>query len=291
MKTSSTSASRPEGRRRPTAGDPIGLLGRLTGRDRLIIETLGEHHVLRTDQLTDLAFPSPEVARHRLLRLHRMQVVDRFRWFTISGSQPWHYTLGPVGATLLAAAAGIDPPRPAELRRRLERLATSPRLSHLLGVNGFFTALAGHARVNPECSLDAWWSERRCAAQYSTIVRPDAYGAWSEAGRRIEFFLEYDTGSESLGRLVAKMPGYADLASAGGPNAVVLFWLPSVAREAHFRRLLGQRPIAGVSVATAAADLAEAAGARPAGPVWLTPGAGRRTRLIDLPHGVESDGL
>jgi hypothetical protein len=262
--------------------DPFALLGWLTDRDRLLLDVLADHHLLTTGQVAQLAFPSLNMAQKRLHRLYRLEVLDRFRWHTRVGSVSWHYTLGPVGATLAAAARGTDPPRPAELRRRITRLATSPRLGHLLGVNGFFTALAGHARVNPGCSLDAWWSERRCAEHYGQIVRPDAYGAWTEASRGVQFFLEYDTGSEPLGRLVAKLPGYADLATAGGPSLPVLFWLPSAAREAHLRRLLAERPACGVAVATAPADLAGATGASPAGPVWLSAGAGHRGRLIDL---------
>ena len=261
--------------------DPLALLSWLTDRDRRLLDVLADHHVLTTCQVAQLAFPSLNMAQKRLHRLYRLEVLDRFRWHAPVGSVSWHYALGPVGAALAAAARGTDPPRPAELRRRITRLATSPRLGHLLGANGFFTALASHARVNPGCSLDAWWSERRCAEHYGQIVRPDAHGAWREAGRRVEFFLEYDTGSESLGRLVAKLAGYADLATAGGPSLPVLFWLPSAAREAHLQRLLAERPVCGVAVATAAADLAKVTGASPAGPIWLTPGAGRH-RLIDL---------
>jgi Replication-relaxation len=115
------------------------------------------------------------------------------------------------------------------------------RLHYPLGVNGFFCALAAHARTHPGTGLVAWWSERRCAEDYGQIVRPDVYGAWVEDGRRVDFFLEHDTGTEPLGRVAAKLSGYADLATAGGPAYPVLLWLPSSAREAHLQRLLGDR--------------------------------------------------
>ena len=52
--------------------------------------------------------------------------------------------------------------------------AASQRLGHLLGVNGFFTSLAGAGRASGGTSaLTEWWSERRCAAEFGGIVRPD----------------------------------------------------------------------------------------------------------------------
>jgi hypothetical protein len=37
--------------------------------------------------------------------------------------------------------------------------------------------------------------------------------------------LEYDTGTESLDHLTAKLSGYRDVAEVGGPAYPVLFWL------------------------------------------------------------------
>lgn len=256
------------------------MLSSLTERDRWIIELIAEHQVFTTSQLAELAFVGLDTAQKRLVRLYRLGVLDRFRWHVAVGSINWHYTLGPVGAQLVAAGRGVDAPRPAEIRRRSIRLAGSPRLHHLLGCNGFFTALAARARQQPAAALAEWWSERRCSEHYGQIVRPDACGAWVEGGRRIDFFLEYDRGTETLGRLVDKLAGYADLVTAGGPNYPVLFWLPTAAREADLHRLLGQR--SPVPAATAAADLAAALGTGPAGAVWLPVGTEIRHRLIDL---------
>ncbi len=44
-----------------------------------------------------------------MLQLHRMRLVDRFRWHLAVGSQAWHYTLGPAGTALLAASRGTNP--------------------------------------------------------------------------------------------------------------------------------------------------------------------------------------
>lgn len=262
--------------------DLLGVVRSLTERDRFCVSVLAEHQVLTTTQLAQLCFPGLDVAQRRLLRLTRLGVLDRFRWHALVGSEAWHYTLGPAGAALAAAGRGADPPRPAELRRRALRLAASPRLAHLLGVNGFFCALGAQARTEPATALVSWWSERRCAEHYGELVRPDARGVWAEHGRRVGFFVEYDTGSEPLARVAAKIAGYADLAAAGGPGHPVCFWLPTTAREAHLRRLLAERPPQ-LTAATASAELAAALGTGPAGPVWLTAGTERRRRLIELP--------
>lgn len=92
--------------------------------------------MLTTDQLTQLAFPSLDIAQRRLLKLTRLGVLDRFRWHAIVGTQSWRYTVGHVGATLIAANRGTDPPRTGEHRARVARLAANPRLPHLLGLNG-----------------------------------------------------------------------------------------------------------------------------------------------------------
>src|SRR2546421_5200944 len=189
--------------------DPLAVLRSLTSRDRMLIEVLSEHQVLTTHQICELAFPSLDVAQRRLLRLIRLGVLDRFRRRLPLGSEPWQYVLGATGAALDAAERAVDAPRPAALRSRCLRLATSPRLGHLLGVNGWFCELAGHARTHPGTALSAWWSESRCAAHYGELVRPDGYGAWTEGARGVEFFLEYDTGTEPLRRLAAKLDGYA----------------------------------------------------------------------------------
>lgn len=60
--------------------------------------------------------------------------------------------------------------------------------------------------------LTAWWSEARCARYFGDLVRPDAYGRWRQADREVEFFLEFDFGTEALPVLASKLAGYHQLA-------------------------------------------------------------------------------
>lgn len=266
------------GRSRRGEGDR-GLLevaGRLTERDRLLCRLLHQHRVLTTAQVADIGFDGIRRAEQRLAELYAWGLLDRFRPRSWAGSAPYHWVLGPAGAAIVAAEAGVDLDQVAWRPDTATALARSQRLAHLVGVNGTFTALARTARTRPDCELAGWWSERRCAAEWGEVVRPDGYGVWVEDGLRLPFLLEHDTGTERLARLAAKLPGYAELAAAAGHPTWVLFRFPTAGREAAARRVLAHP---GVPVATAAL----AAGADPSAAVWLRVGdTGGRRRLVDL---------
>jgi hypothetical protein len=111
----------------------------------------------------------------------------------------------------------------------------------------------------------------------------------------------YDTGTEPLSRVTAKLAGYAALAARTGITTPVLFWLRSPRREAALHaRLAGPPPpgirdaasaaqIPGVPVATAAPGTGRDG---PAGAAWLPAGSpGPRLRLGQFaPPGTAPDG-
>ena len=256
------------GQSRPRLGPDLTaqLAARATPRDVWLLRMLAEHRVLTSIQVAQLAFGSPATARHRLVSLWRMRAVDRAQPFTASGSAPMHYVLGDAGAAVLAARNGIAPAQSGYRRDQALAVLSSARLAHDVGANGVMTALAAVARSRPGCALAAWWPEQRCARQWGTAARPDAYGRWHQDGRPdTDFFLEYDTGTEPAGRVAAKLPGYARLAAATGIITPVLFWFPSPVREASVRPALAA---SGVPVATAG----QPEGASPADAVWLPAG-------------------
>jgi hypothetical protein len=289
---------RPTPRAATTGEHHARLAGRLTARDRWLARMLHEHTVLTTHQIVEMAFPSVRAANHRLRELYQWRVLDRFQPFVSTGTQPMHYVLDIAGAIALAHEDGIDP---AALRYRHDRaigIAYSLRLAHTVGANGFFTTLiADTRRPGSSGRLTAWWSEARCTRHFGDLVRPDAYGRWHDLTTDVdlEWFLEFDFGTEALTVLASKLAGYEKLAAATGITTPVLVWLPTARREATARRALTEtlegldRP-ALVPVATASADLpTNAAGGdhTPAGPWWLPlPGPGPhqpgRWRLADL---------
>jgi hypothetical protein len=313
-----THPGRPGPVRRQPRPDPLRILARLTGRDRALLELLAEHRVLATEHLAAWLFPTTDTTQRRLLTLYRLGVLDRFRTPQLDGAiTSWRYTLGPHGAAVLAAMHGTTAPQPAAVHRRTLRLAAHPDLDHLLGVNHLLSQLAGHSRTHTHPPLRLCWGERRATDACGALARPDALLTWQpRAARRITCCLEYDTGTEALHRLLDKLPGYTDLALAGGPRLPahthpsddtdgedtaiaaeipplwVLFVLPTPRREAHLRERLGAHHIAhpdrppaagaaGLRVASTTVEHIAASGG-PAGPIWLPQLASGRVGLDHL---------
>jgi hypothetical protein len=279
------------------------LAARLTVRDKWLLALLHEHRVLTTAQIQDAAFPSGRSARQRLRDLYLWRAVSRFQPFRQLGSAPMHYVLGPAGAAVLAAEHGLEVTELGYRHDRAMGIAHNQRLAHTVGVNDFFTSLIARTRHTPPPQTEAvvvWWSESRCARHFGDLVIPDGYGRWrtrhrTGGVREVEWFLEFDTGTESLTKVGRKLAGYARLADSTGIATPVLVWLPSTRREAGARTALA-RVHAGldhprtVPVATAAADLLDPAAPypSPAEAVWLpltsarADRAGPRYSLADL---------
>ncbi|WP_053615093.1 replication-relaxation family protein [Nocardiopsis sp. NRRL B-16309] len=252
------------------------LIRRLTPRDREIMRLVWEHRTFTTEQLSRLAFGSYNVAKKRLAALYGLRALDRFRPWTAVGSAPWHYILDSPGAEILAAEQDKSVKEFGYRRDRTLTLAYRSSLAHTVGVNSVFVDLYAHTRHHG--THLRWWTAARCAEQWGDIVRPDAAGRWTEADSRTGFYLEYDTGTESLRRLVAKLDAYAELARLTSHRGVVLFWLPSKERETHLRHRLAHPP---VPTATAVH------GAHPADAVWarLSDPTAHRYRLSELTAG------
>lgn len=289
---------RSERRRAASSALLAALAGRLTSRDRWLLATLAEHRVLTTTHLAALGFAGRRQAERRLAHLWAWRCVDRFRPFTPlgGGSAPYHWVLDDAGAAVLAAGHGIELRDLGYSRAAALAVAHSEHLAHTVGTNTLLTALATSGGEGGDAAvgrLVGWWGGRRCAATWGDLARPDAAATWTApavaasasspatAEVRMGFAVEYDTGSEPLPRVAAKLADYADLAASTGAVLPVLFWLPSLARETGLHRHLDAT---GLLVATAAADHAAQAGG-PAGAVWRPADrsagvqAGRRARV------------
>ncbi len=194
----------------------LSVAGHLTDRDRELVRLVARHRVLTTDQLAALAFGNSTTARHRLAVLVRLGLLRRFRPHRATGSAPWHHVLGPIGAALLGQENHDEkrwlPQVRADRQLALER---SQRLGHMTGASWFFVALARHAREHGGGKLLQWDSEGQAsdylyAHSRELGPRPDGLGVWAQDGRDITFLLEYDTGTEHLPQLTAKLCGYAE---------------------------------------------------------------------------------
>ncbi|MER7889418.1 replication-relaxation family protein [Micromonospora sp. NPDC094482] len=278
--------------------DPVlRVQSQLTDRDRVLLGWLYDHGVLTSFQIARALFSSLDFCQRRLRTLYRLRLVARFRpQRADGGSYPYHYVIDQLGAEVVAAGRDERPPRRDHARVERRRWTSSRSLAHRLGVNGFFTDMAGHARTHPNAELIEWLSEAACQRSamftrredpglvraYQPRVRPDGYGLWAEGGVMVPFFVEYDTGGEQLSVLVGKLDGYRELFATIGRVWPVLFWLHSAAREANLRRLFADTAPQ-VPLATGARDRAATAGLCPAEAVWaVRAGGGRRYRLVDL---------
>jgi len=257
----------------------LDISTRLRPRDYTIAHLLDQHIVLTTTQLSLVFFDSPITCQHRLHALRRLRFIDRFVRNRPGTPRPLCWVSGPLSARYVALSGGNVPPTLKALRERQDRVFSSPRLDHLLGINEFFIQLLVHARHSPHSRLARWWSERDTSAAYGRRVQPDGHGVWVDGGRSVGFFLEYDTGTEPLGRLVGKLASHRRLRGDGGPSYPVLFVLPSRAREQNLHRRFAEGMGVGVVVATTSPE----SGTDPAGAVWRLVGNGRhRLTLADL---------
>jgi hypothetical protein len=280
--------SRRRGGTRRIAGTHLATLaGRLTPRDRILLRLLADHQVLTVGHCADLLYGSPETARHRLVSLHRLQAVDRFRPLVGlgEGSAPYHYVLGEAGASVLAAELGVEPHQLGYRRDHALAIAHQPGLEHLLAVNGFFASLAAASRTTPAAALVAWWSAQRCANQWGKLVRPDGYGRWRRGPREVDFFLEHappatpsgppPSQQQVLRHVADKLASYLALATQTKIATPILLWLDTPDLEATARAALPRLPIPAATASPALGD--------PTGPIWLPLGTdGPRRPLLDV---------
>jgi len=127
----------------------LGVVGRLTERDRLLCRLLDDHRVLTTAQVAEVGFSGERRARMRLSELYALDILDLFRPKAWGRPSPFHWVLGPLGAAFVAVEAGLDVADLSWRRSLVHELAASQRLAHLVGLNGFFYCLFGSARTRP----------------------------------------------------------------------------------------------------------------------------------------------
>ncbi len=251
----------------------------LTDRDKEILRLIRWHRVLTTSQVHAMFFGDRNTAQHRLTRLHDLRLVERFKPIRSGRTGEYHYVLDRLGAYVVAAMAKDDLDAEVNVRWRTDQalaIATSQRLDHVVGANDVFVRLAVAARAMPDGELVTWWGEHYCKSVIGEVVRPDGLGVWREGDATLTFCLEYDRGTETIGRLAAKAGDYARLEEAWGVPFWLLVVVPGPRREAGARAALGG---CGLAVATTTQ-----AGARtPAGAVWAPLDAdGVRARLAEM---------
>ena len=206
----------------------------------------------------------------------------------------------------MAASHDMTPKQFRYDHAKLLRQAVRSDLPHTLACNSVMIglALAAAAAGTP---LQAWWDQDSCIPLWGDLIRPDAYGVTAghtaaNAGADSDsagFFLEYDTGSEHLPQLTAKVDGYARFAETYGASHLILIHVPDPARELALHARLRQDPSAAhLPIATThgpvedtAAALIRHLGDRVYGRAWRPLDIDTRTTIVKLPGHFRACGI
>lgn len=254
---------------------------RTTGRDRWLLAMLYEHQILSTEQITNLAFGALRSARHRLADLTGLGLIDRTRSNSAGpGASSYLYTLAPAGARLLAAQRDLDLKQLRYDRAKAQRQVLRPDLPHTLGCNTLMIHLATAHRAGVSGHLASWLGALSCLRRWGDQIRPDAYGHWTEPTDTVGgcgFFLEYDTGTESLHQLAAKIHGYDRFARSHTGHQPILIHTSTPSREARLHALLTE------THGTCPVPIATTTAPHPHTPIWLPHAAADRTGIGQLP--------
>ena len=220
------------------------LAGRLTERDRQLCRLLAEHRVLTSHQLTQLAFNHLDTAEDRLRTLTGLGVLDRFRPRRDTGSAPYHYVLGPLGAAMLAAEQGVTVADLGYRRATALAVAHYRRLPEIVPSTGSSPPWPAMPATTRTAELACWLSQRRCHDIWGRLIQPHGFGRWRDHGTMVEFFLEYDHGEERFSDLIAALAGYDALDQAIPQLAIiVLLWITTTQREAEVHRTRPPAPL------------------------------------------------
>ncbi|MFN2613299.1 MAG: replication-relaxation family protein [Actinomycetota bacterium] len=263
----------------------LSLSQHITARDVQILHLIREHRFLDIHQLTDVFFDSYSVARRRMLILStELEVVDRFRPRVYRGSSPFHYVLAEAGARIIAADRGIEY---RDLRFRtedLDGLPWNPKRRHTSATNSFFAKLIRTCRSHPPYAVLEWINEASCKQRWPETAEPDGFCYMETPVGPICFAVEIDRGTESPGKVAAKLLRYASLALAEAKPDLLAFSFPDPERETAVRKRL--YPVRGLYTVTTSVDRHEQ---DPIGNNWLPIGSETRLSFGDLARLVSKE--
>lgn len=251
-------------------------------RDRRICLALYNHRVLTTHQIKELFFENDRVCRRRLAKLKELGLIKTFRPKAARGSYPIHHILGDLGVYLVAAELGLEPKQLGLRKDRMTKIAFSPKLSHQLAVNSFFSRLAWDCRHAHGVRLVVWRGELQVARRWvKGFSVPDSEGIVRSSQRETQFLLELDMGTENLQRIRRKLWDYNELLWGIGPHAQhwLLFCLPDPQREVSVRDVAEDYRRTWVATSTLPRHFDN-----PLGPNWLPIGSEARYELPYLPQ-------
>ncbi|MCD0442571.1 replication-relaxation family protein, partial [Glycomyces sp. A-F 0318] len=210
-------------------GDFNEITNRLTRRDFDILEALEKHKIMTAGMIEAMFFPSRHQAGARLLTLHELGVVERWR---SPESKAYRYVLAWRGQCILALIKGDKLPTKQAGTFQAQHQFLSRNRPHTEGVNAFFSRLYYSARNNS--GIRVRWLAKD---PWMLGIDPDGNGEISwQNGPVLPFWLEHDRGTETLGYLARKIKSYKEHTrrDSDARKSVLLIELPSERRLRNF---------------------------------------------------------
>lgn len=263
-----------------------------TPRDKAIVLAVYTHGRLSREQIRRLFFrkaargpvapvklASVQAAAARLRRLAEAGYLWRVPTPVIRGSGQYLYSLGRLGAQLLAAEYKIS----ASPAGRQPLTPSFLALNHTLEVTDFYIALKESLERSGGTIL-TWLGDRQSAHRFHhqgrrRIIAPDAYCLWSLPRREGSFFLEWERGHQSLKVIGEKLDnydayyarrGYLEHLGEVGLTPRIAFVVPDPRRQGHLLSWLGRQKDRGRwrFLPTTLAGVRSAVLADPLAPAW-----------------------
>jgi hemin uptake protein HemP len=207
----------------------ISREGWLTKRDVQVLHLLHKFRFMSLRQIARLFFPTARwtfLARRRLLKLYKYNLIDRFRppYNGGAGTSEYVYTLNHVGAYILAANTAREV---SDLGwRPNERMG---QMMHCLECAEVYTRLKRAERLFKRAKM-RYVPEPTQTVSGQTL-RPDAYVVVQHRGKEYRWFIEVDMGTEWKNKITTKVQAYEGI--KGCPP--VVFVVQEVARIKQLR--------------------------------------------------------
>lgn len=180
-------------------------------RELAVLLALAEHKFFSTDQIETLFCDSDRTAQRVLYQLRQYGLISSFEWRSSSRKRDANrHFLTPAGLKFVASRRGC---RVAELGKiPTDKDAAERIIRHRSGVNRFFCDLVTLTLQRHGYCVETWRDEHKLSTPFGEI-QPDSFGRLLHSSGAVEFFFEYDLGTEHRRVLIDKLANYLRIAS------------------------------------------------------------------------------
>ena len=193
-----------------------------TERDRVILRLVHDHRFLTRSHLQRLLdWKCTSRINLRLRALFDAQFLDRRFVPVLRGSSPAVYIIGKSAVATLSGESGVSESR-LERHRHQDKRYSDAFMRHALAVSELAVAMRAVTHDESNVRWLTWLNDRtlieECngsVAVNGNTLKPDGYGRYAISDKVYNFFLELDTGSESISRIRRKLEYYRSFLASG----------------------------------------------------------------------------